>query len=95
MGNDTDSQDNTNTPKKVSSIENDHENVRNLPNTVGISLAFQNEGIYRRDVSMTHGEACNSNNIMKDVMEIEWLHSPSQTKATSSMPHYHHPLAQK
>ena len=28
-------------------------------------------------------------------MEIEWVHSPSQTMATSSTPHYHHVLTQK
>src|SRR5882724_3447386 len=46
------------------------------------------------DVSKPHGEACNQNNTLKDATEIEWVHSPSQTTATSSTPHYHHELTQ-
>src|SRR5882724_5521690 len=50
---------------------------------------------FQHNVSKPHGEACNQNNTLKDSTEIEWVHSPSQTMATSSMSHYHHALTQK
>src|SRR5882724_7538126 len=80
---------------KVSHVANDCKKVRNLPNPIVICLELPILGIYTSNVSKPHGEACNQNNTLKDVMEIEWVHSPSQTMATSSMSHYHHVLTQK
>jgi len=52
-------------------------------------------GLYNWCAKTPWREACNPNNTLKDATEIEWVHSPSQTTATSSTPHYHHVLTQK
>jgi len=70
VGNYKDSQDNTSTSKRVSHVENDHSNLRNLPNAVAIWLALKNEGIYTRDASKPNGEASNPDNTLKDASEI-------------------------